>query len=265
MANQTPLATWLYSKRTELNARFREFNWPSRILPGVFDFETKVTWNGIEADGRGVDARREIALEKSVAEAIERLICLTLGFDSVGFAVAGTHDPDQHAKFERLERFFLESHLKSATPFSKLNIELSEFAKLKELSNSVEIEFYRMATESTLYGIVCRIHSVVSGQSSLGFALSSSIEQSARRAFFEALPSYAWMISDEKLGLNELPWHLKPSFLEKMDALFTDSPQKESAHLQSPLLDLMETDLFLLPILSDAPIQMARYEIARSL
>ena len=262
MANQTPLATWLYSKRTELNARFREFNWPSRLMPGVFDFETRITWNGIEADGRGIDVRREIALEKSVAEAIERLICLTLGFDSVGFAVAGTHDPDQHAKFERLERFFLEAHLKSATPFSKLNFEISEFAKLKELSPSVEIEFYRMATESALYGIVCKIHSVVSGKSSLGFALSSSIEQSSRRAFFEALPSYAWMISDEKLELNELPWHLKPSFLEKMAALCTDSPQKESAHLKSPFLDLMETDLFLLPILSDAPIKMARYEIA---
>lgn len=263
MANHTPLATWLYSKRIELNARFREFNWPERIFPGVFDFETKISWNGIEADGRGVDSQREIALEKSVAEALERLVCRTLEFDSVGFAIAGTHDPSQHAKFERLERFYLEEHLKNVNPFSKLNFEYPEYAKLKDLSPSAKIDFYRMATEPDLYGIVCRIGSETPGKTSLGFALSDSIEQSIRRAFFEALPSYAWMISDEELELRELPWHLKPSFLEKMNALFSDSRKKELATLQSPQLALIELNLSSLPILSDAPIKMARYLIAR--
>lgn len=261
MANHTPLATWLYSKRIKLNARFREFNWPERIFPGVFDFETKISWNGIEADGRGVDSQREIALEKSVAEALERLVCRTLEFDSVGFAIAGTHDPSQHAKFERLERFYLEEHLKNVNPFSKLNFEYPECAKLKEFSSSAEIDFYRMATESDLYGIVCRIETP--GKTSLGFALSDSIEQSIRRAFFEALPSYAWMVSDEELELRELPWHLRPSFLEKMNALFSDSRKKVLAPLQSPQLALIELDLSPLPILSDAPMKMARYVITR--
>lgn len=265
MANHTPLATWLYSKRTELNARFREFNWPSMIFPGVFDFETKISWNGIEAEGRGVDTRREIALEKSVAEALERLICKTIGFDSVGFAVAGTHNPSQHAKFERLERFYLEEHLEKSIPFSKVKLDCSEFQKLKAFLPSAEIELYRMNTTPNLFGIVSKIYLPDSKKSSLGFALSNDLESSARRAFFEALPSFAWMLSGEKLESSELPWHLKLNFIEKIEELLSNSEDLPPNQISSPTLLLVEENLSSLPILKNAPIKMARYEIARPL
>ena len=131
MANKTPLASWLYSKRQELNPKFKEFNWPTRVFPGVFDFATTITWNGIESNGRGVDSQREIALEKSVAEAIERLICKSIGFDSVGFALAGTHDPEDHAKFEAMERYFLNIHLEEKIPFYQIAFVFREFTNFK--------------------------------------------------------------------------------------------------------------------------------------
>ncbi|GIL16878.1 MAG: hypothetical protein BroJett040_06290 [Oligoflexia bacterium] len=262
MANHTPLASWLYSKRTQLNARFREFNWPSRIFPGVFDFETTISWKGIEANGRGVDSSREIALEKSVAEAIERLICLTLGFDSVGFAIAGTHDPSQHAKNECLERFFLNEHLKNGTSLYNATVDFPEAEKLKILAPTAEVSFYRMNTPKNLFGISCRIHLADSKKTSLGFALSETLDHAARRSFFEALPSFAWLASDEKLELNELPWHLKTEFIEKLESLFAEDDRLKADQMKSPSLSSIELDLTSLPIFEGAPIQTARYQIA---
>lgn len=262
MANHTPLASWLYSKRTELNARFREFNWPSKIFPGVFDFETTISWRGIEANGRGVDSSREIALEKSVAEAIERLICLTLGFDSVGFAIAGTHDPSQHAKNECLERFFLNEHLKKGTTLYNVNVDFPEAEKLKLLVPTAEVSFYRMNTPKNLFGIACRVHLADSKKSSLGFALSEILDHAARRSFLEALPNFAWLASDEKLELNELPWHLKTDFVERLESLFSEIEGLQAEQMKSPALTSIELNLTSLPILEGAPIQTARYQIA---
>ncbi len=264
MANQTPLANWLYSKRSELNPRFREFNWPSQIFPSVFDFETKLSLGGIEADGRGVDPRREIALEKSVAEAIERLICKSLRFDSVGFAVAGTHDPSEHAKFETLERFYLDEHLEKRIPFGKMDFTLPDSLKLTSVSPSVRVNFYRMSTQINFYGIVCAIQSEDPKRTSLGFALSENIEISVHRAFLEALPSFAWMVSGEKLELLELPWHLQSDFIGKVEALFRDTDDIYAAPIPLPKLSRIEISLTSIPILESAPLRLARFESEKS-
>lgn len=259
MANQTPLANWLYSKRAELNPRFKEFNWPSKIFPGVFDFETKISWGDIEADGRGVDPRREIALEKSVAEAIERLICKTLGFDSVGFAVAATHDPSQHAKFESLERFYLNRHLESSIPFSKIEYSFAGANILKASISSAAVGFYRMKTPENLFGLVCRIHS--NDSTSFGFALSNSLDISAQRSFLESIPSFAWMISDESSDSVELPWQLQTEFVNKMNHLIKEKTNFENDNTSSPELRNADIDISTLSVLNNAPLNLARYLI----
>lgn len=261
MAHQTPLATWLYSKCSELNPQFKEFNWPSQVLPDVFDFETKISWGYVEADGRGVDHRREIALEKSVAEAIERLICKTLGFDSIGLAVAGTHDPSLHAKFECLERFYLNEHLNNSIPLTRITFSCPEVLKFQTVLPSADVSFYRMRTPENIFGIVCSIHAEKLNQSSLGFALSENLEQSIRRAFLEALPNFAWMISGEQIQIVDLPWHLQPSFIEKVKALFCD--ETISALKESSIPEVISVGLSLdtLPVLADAPLKIARYQI----
>lgn len=261
MAYQTPLATWLYSKRSELNPQFKEFNWPSQVLPDVFDFETKISWGNVEADGRGVDHRREIALEKSVAEAIERLICKTLGFDSVGLAVAGTHDPSLHAKFECLERFYLNEHLNNSIPLKRITLSRPEVLKFQTALPSADVSFYRMRTPDNIFGIVCSIHAEELSKSSLGFALSQNLEQSVRRAFLEALPNFAWMISGEKIQINDLPWHLQPSFIEKVKALFSESDSFNSETVSIPELTSVNVSLDALPVLVEVPFKIARYQI----
>ena len=239
MANKTPLVSWLYSKRLELNPKFKEFNWPARVFPGVFDFATTITWNGIESNGRGVDSQREIALEKSVAEAIERLICKSIGFDSVGFAVAGTHDPEDHAKFEAMERYFLSKHLEDKIPFSKIVFESGEIQKFKSANTDATIEFYRMQTPRNIFGIVCAIKS--NQTIALGFGLTESLEKSIQRSMFEALPNYAWLTDEGKILAKEMPWHIESKFLSKIEPLLSNQfDQVDVSAITLPTLTKIE-------------------------
>ena len=264
MANKTPLATWLYSKRTELNPRFREFNWPGKFLPGLFDFSTTIVWDGIEAEGRGVDARREIALEKSVAESIERLVCKINGFDSVGFAVAGTHDPTLHAQFEALERYFLDRHIESRSPFQFIESSETISKEFRSLNVGAEISFHRMATPEHLFGIVCSIDSPKQA-SSLGFALSESLEDSFRRATLEALPNYAWLNDkDSDVGYEDaglIPWHVGSDFLEKINPLLktANETKNKMSTFELPKLQKIDVPHSAISVLRDAPIQTARF------
>ncbi|MBN8537375.1 MAG: hypothetical protein J0M15_10010 [Deltaproteobacteria bacterium] len=264
MANKTSLAAWLYSNRQALNPRFKEFSWPERFLSGLFDFSTVVTWNGIEAEGRGVDARRDIALEKSVAEAIERLICKNFGFDSVGFAAAATIDPMPHARFEALERFYLEKHIQTHTPFQKLtaNCELAE--KFRNQNSNSEVSFYRMATPDDIFGVVCSIESVPSQKRSLGFALSDSLDNCLRRSLLEALPNFAWLIEkDANIEIVEptTPWHIDSNFLEKIVPLLEKKENygEQIGAFQIPILKNVEVFHSLIIILKDAPLRTSRF------
>lgn len=261
MANKTPLASWLYSKRQELNPKFKEFNWPARVFPGVFDFATIITWNGIESNGRGVDSQREIALEKSVAEAIERLICKSVGFDSVGFALAGTHDPEDHAKFEAMERYFLNKHLEEKIPFYQIAFENEDIQKFRSANAEAKIEFYRMQTPRHIFGIVCAMKSKQT--TALGFGLSESFEKSIQRSMFEALPNYAWLTDEVKSLAEKMPWHIEPNFFSKMEPLLSNQfNQAVVAEFALPTLTQIEVLKSQLSILADAPIQLARFSAA---
>lgn len=266
MANKTPLATWLYSKRSELNPRFREFNWPGKFLHGLFDFSTSIVWNGIAAEGRGVDERREIALEKSVAESIERLICKINVFDSVGFAVVGTHDPTSHAQFETLERHFLERHIESRLPFQLIESSAPISKLFRSLNGGAEISFHRMATPAHLFGVVCSLASPKQANS-LGFALSESLEDSSRRAALEALPNYAW-INDKNSDVGyedagSVPWHVGADFLAKINPLLkiANEPENQTGTFELPKLQKVDVPYSAISILRDAPIQAARFII----
>ncbi len=263
MANKTSLAAWLYSNRQALNPRFKEFSWPERFLSGLFDFSTVLTWNGIEAEGRGVDTRREVALEKSVAEAIERLICKKLGFDSVGFAAAATIDPSTHARFEVLERFYLEKHIQHHTLFQKItaNCELAE--KFRNQNSNSEISFHRMATPEDIFGVVCSIESFQSQKRSLGFALSDSLDNCLRRSLLEALPNYAWLIEkDTNIEITEptTPWHIDSDFLKKIIPLLEkENSGKKIGTFQIPILKNVEVFHSQITILKDAPLRTSRF------
>lgn len=260
MANKTPLASWLYSKKSELSPEFQEFNWPARVFSGVFDFETKITWRSIVAVGRGVDVNREIALEKSVSEAIERLICHELKFASVGFAVAGTHDPSTHAQHEALERYYLNRHIENKINLCCLENKSLDIDSFESFKRDYSVTFYRMQTEELFHGIVCRLSSRDEKSVSFGFALSQDQENSMRRAFFEALPSFAWLISGENLLSQYLPWQIEEGFIAKLDALLEQDTQfvPDAEKLK---LTQIPVDISQISILSDAPLKLGKFAV----
>lgn len=263
MANQTPLASWLYSKREELNPRFKEFNWPKQWLAGIFDFSTSITWDGTTVEGRGVDEKREIALEKSVAEALERLICLKIGIDSVGLAVAGTHDPSTHAQNEALERFYLKQHVRNKIPFQIIDGQCSMAHEFRKAHPASAIAFYRMQTSPDLFGVVCLMTSLESKKSSLGFALSKSLEDSMRRAMLEALPSFVWLVdgaTENEVPSSSLPWHIAPEFLDQILPLLNGTLSKKSEEtIKAPEIRKIDVNFNEIPILTTAPMRTARF------
>lgn len=147
MAHKTPLAQWLFLNKSELRPDLTEFKGTGEISPGLYDFSTKVVWNSISVEGRGVDEARNVAFEKSVAECIERIICVEKNINSVGLAVSGPgHCSRNHAKNELFERFYLNEHLTKKLSFKKINVENSVAEQFLKLNQNCKAEYFQMQT-----------------------------------------------------------------------------------------------------------------------
>ena len=259
MAHKTPLAAWLYLNRSKLDPKFTEFKGTGELLPGLFDFSTRINWNGVELDGRGVDERREIAFEKSVAECIERIICVEKNITSVGLAVSGEgHDPDSHARFEALERYYLNEHLQKSVYLKKVESKSNLVEIFLNSNPDCKAEFFKMLTPDHLHGLVCRISGA--NQYAFGFALSESIHDSERRSFLEAIPSFAWLKTnvDADLKNQNTPWQISIDFISNISPLLGDSSTKHLQNLIFPNLVFEKIDYSNIRILNTLSMNAVR-------
>lgn len=258
MAYKNPLATWLFSQRTIFFPNFTELDWPMRFGPGLFDFSTQIKLGNILVNGRGVDSDREIALEKSVAEAIERLICTKLKISSVGVAISGAESSETHARFEALERYFLNTHLEKEIPFSKIDsfVIQDKLISIQRHRPQSKVMFYQMAISKELYGVVCIIKE--GGIISPGFALSLDLESSMRRSYLEALPNFARLIENTNEKIPSEFWHIQTSFIEKLTSLLTSSYSSTQV-IETPSLVQQNLDLNNIPELLNCPIKPVRF------
>ena len=232
---------------------------PKKEIDKLFDLDDEL-YNGLMQFSKKV----AIALEKSVAEAIERLICKKLGFDSVGFAAAATIDPTPHARFEALERFYLEKHIQTHTPFQKITATCELAEKFRNQNSNSEISFYRMATPDDIFGAVCLIELFQSQKRSLGFALSDSLDNCLRRSLLEALPNFAWLVEkDTNIEIVEptTPWHIDSNFLEKIVPLLEskENAGEQIGTFQIPILKNVEVFHSQITVLKDAPLRTSRF------
>ncbi|MBL7545522.1 MAG: hypothetical protein JNL11_17010 [Bdellovibrionaceae bacterium] len=261
MANKTPLASWLYTKRNELSPSFTELKTTSALLPGLFDFSTEITWNGITAKGRGLDSHREIALEKAVAESFERLICMTKNIDSTGMAVSGgAFDPRVHAKNELLERFYLKNHLRNHIPFKSIPAHSKLVAEFKEINPAVGIQFYQMLTPASLHGVVCKLQG--NGQTSFGFSFSDSLEKAVELSLVEAIPSFLWLTTKNiELSDKERPWHVSESFFQEMTPLLSQTVMETQEACPAPNVGEVDFDFSEISVFKNSPLTVARFAI----
>lgn len=263
MAHKTPLAAWLYLNRSVLAPTFTEFRGTGELVPGLFDFSTKIVWEGAEIEGRGVDDRREIAFEKSVAECIERIICAVKNINSVGLAVSGgSHCPEAHAKFEALERFYLDEHLKKRMPLTEIKSEFLLTSSFLDINSECEVRFFKMATPTNLYSLVCQIADTE--RKSFGFAMSDSMENSQRRSFLESIPSFCWLKNKNELNqsVSSVPWQISKEFISKIGPLLGSIPVNDFRKSFLPNLVSEKVNYSDIPILKSAPLKVSKYKVA---
>ena len=250
MAHKTPLAHWLSTHREKFGAQFKELSWPKSYGVDVFDFVTAIKINDQTFEGRGVDTFREIALEKSVSEAIERYICIILGFDSVGFSVSAVIDTKIHSENELLERYYLDQHLKNKTP-------LFNFEK----NNNLAVEHYVMNTPNNMFGLVCRIRSLDYSKITFGFSLDQNMESAINKSFLEALPNYAWLDQKSNDSHQNIPWHISAEFTEDLNSLLFDKAHTFEFNFPEPKIINIVVDWKSLSLLSGLQIQATRFVI----
>lgn len=263
MAHKTPLAHWLYINREKFQVQFKELSWPKSYGVDVFDFVTTIKINDQTFEGRGVDTFREIALEKSVSEVIERYICISLGFSSIGFAVSGVIDTKIHAENEFLERYYLDQHLKNKTPLFNLENKLLKDDSIQkfEEKNKLAVEYYIMNTPNNMSGLVCRIRSLDFNKIAFGFSLNQNMESAINKSFLEALPNYAWLDQKSIDSHQNIPWHISEEFTDDLNSLLFDQAHTFEFNFPEPKIKSVDVDCKSLPLLSGINMQTARFVI----
>ncbi len=275
MANTNPITKWLISRKELFNLSFTQYGWPERYLPALYDFTAQISVNGISSQGRGTDFIAEVAIEKASAEAIERYLCKVLKMDSIGFSVSGFVSANEHAKFEALERYYLNRHLELKIPFLRIDERAIEATlvqtidQLEDNSQSTFVSFHQMQTPIHEYGIVCIIEDTKLNVFSFGFAFSKNLDHSLKKSFVEAIPNFAALkekafsstISNSlpNILLENKPWHLSQSFYSQiLPLIFVDSDvlnsKSENKNVEEPELETLQIKFDTLPELNDCPI-----------
>jgi hypothetical protein len=267
MAHQTPIVRWMLDNRDRVKPSFIQYDWPSRYLNGLSDFSTTISIGGIQSIGRGVDADRELALEKSAAEAVERYICQALQMDSEGFAVSGDPDANAHAKRETLERYYFRQHRVKRLPFMSMNASLvlpqgivEEFENRN--GDSGELSLSKMASSSPFQGFVAILH--FEGKPiCLGISLNHDSQRAANSAFNEAMINFARFRDDpirfeEERLANSDCWNCDPRILSEIDSL-SQAAEINVASIAAPQLVPVNLDISQVEDLHDCPITPVKF------
>lgn len=266
MAHKTPIANWLYKNRDQFQAQFKELNWPSSYGITIFDFVTTIKFNDQIIEGRGVDAYREVALEKSVSEAIERYICLSMDFSSVGFSVSGVIDTEIHALNELYERYYLDQHIKNKIPLFNLESRFKKDGSIPnfEDKNNLIVDHYIMNTPDAKFGLVCRISSIDRSKIAFGFSLSQNIESAIDKSFFEALPNYAWLNATPNNNEQTIPWQISSDFVEELNSLLFDQKYKIDFNFPEPKIVPVDVNWKSLAKLTGLEINVSKFSLDNS-
>ena len=259
MANQTRLTQWVLKHKTMLNPSFTEFNWPTRYFNGLSDFEAVLSIDGLTAIGRGIDANKELAIEKASSEAIERLICQRLCISSVGVAISGEVSSETHAQCEALERYYFDEHIKLNQPFILIKSKSTEklINQFKKQNDNATLEFYKMATPAPSFGIVCKI-SCEQKNPLLGLSLDTDFERALNKSLNEALVKYARLMDSpgtfhQEINANKDMWLCDTVFLNSIESLFNNQA-KDSSLISLPALSIKKLDISSIRELEGCPI-----------
>lgn len=222
MAHQSNLAEWLLQKKDSLDFRVTHYTWTDDFAKGYSDFAVSFN-DGIV--GRATDQIVETALNKAIAEAVERATCVANNLiTSAGVAA----HPDrakafQYASHEITERIAFDIHFSGRLPFQKIDPIAPESKEsvltFRELG--IDFNFYRLMSPEGL-NVVCaaafgerfeRPFGVI-----FGFGCSDDRQCAERSALFESLRNVACHIKDEEttsLSIEDFKKIENPIFFDR--------------------------------------------------
>ncbi len=273
MANQTPIAKWVFANRATFHPTVEQLTWPNRYFPGVYDFSTTLVVNDTKVVGRGVDRDQLIAVEKSFAEAIERFIGARLKIDSEGFAVGetvgGAHSVEEHARNEAFERFYFFRHLRERICFQPAkdwyDTGSFEYIKDKFCRYNKGFDVPRICEISTPGNAIARVVVLCRDEipAFLGLSYARDIDSAIWHAFLEAMPNFARyrdfpFTFDAEVAENHY-WNCDPDFLREFTHYYIGGYCPEP--VANPPLRKVAIDLNKIPELLGAPITVAKFVV----
>lgn len=233
MANQNPIANWLYQNKQKFSVQFTKLNWTKDYGFELSDYEVSCTYKSKKLIGRGIDSVQAIALEKASSELLERMFCVDQKIDSTGLAISAVIDTKEHAKLEAMERFYLKEHLEKKVSFRLLEAN-SNFIDEVQAKLNCKVRFFQMRTVENIFGIVAQILSE-NNEFSYGFSLGLKCESAVNKSLQEALPNFIWKIKESPAD-EDCPWQLTYKFHHEITPLF-------GANLPVELKEISEINL----------------------
>lgn len=218
MAHKNPIASWLYKNSDKYAIRFKLADWTTRYSFDLFDYEVTGEFQGVKLTSRGLDANKEIALEKACSEFLERMVCVVEDLNSEGMAVSATVDAALHARNELLERYYLRQHLTGKIGFREIDSKKFMLSSKVEKQFNSSVNFYQMKANGG-FGIVCKTQSYALDQVfSFGFSYSDNQNHSIEKSLMEALPNFVWKMENPDFNTENV-WQLSNDFKMRISLL----------------------------------------------
>lgn len=188
MADQTTLTNWILANQAELDLRVKECVWIREIFPGWHDLDIAISVQGERFRGRGCDESADVALSKAFCEAIERSICHTNGFSSVG--VAGHTNSEaakENARLEYIERRTLFEYFTEGWKLPELRLDPKIQGRYD--SRGIKISLYKLNADpaNVALAIASGLESPTPFGGILGLGAHQNGAVAARKAVLECL------------------------------------------------------------------------------
>lgn len=254
MARQESLIQWASKNRQQISLEAKEFDWAWKMGLPLFDFEVQIFVDGFRGAGRGTALVETTALEKGIAEALERAVCASLKLSTTGVAAhTVSHSARENAILEALERFIFDWHLKNR----------KKLTPLKEHSIGTplpEMRFFRMGIPLPYHALVCFLS--VDDENFLGLSCDKDLSSAMDKAAIEVLRNLAAFQSDPPTfhrAVSENPdlWCCRSDFLREVVELL-DEEKRDFSTAPLPTLQTEKIGISHLPTLAACPVFLER-------
>ena len=155
-----PIDSWIIANAEALHLQLKEYTWPKKWWPGIYDLSATILIDGQEFIGRGTDYNSNTTTRKAIVEALERFVSKSNGCASSNGIAAHIDRKNAilAAKYELIERDLFLMHFLSMRSFSNLDSKcLMNFPKFLQENLSkqnVNIYYRTLVDQENTKGVI---------------------------------------------------------------------------------------------------------------